>query len=112
MTPRLKADAGSHVEMSRQETKARRKEFRGEEQAVRNILNDWEPIGIHTPDDEYDCLVHHILSVLHRNGRLIDVKSTIEEQLRGHFGLTGVPEHEIDQTADRIWSWWLRWKEE
>lgn len=59
-----------------------------------------------TPDDEYDCLTHHILSVIERGGSMLDVKSTIKEELKDHFGLSGVPAEEINHTARRIWAWW------
>jgi len=92
--------------MSKQESKWARKRFRTEEQVIRKILNEWAPIGFGTPDDEYDCLTHHLLSVLHSGGNLFNVRSTIQEDLTEHFGLSRVPKDEINQVANQIWMWW------
>ncbi|MHC4143928.1 MAG: hypothetical protein ACYSUD_04020 [Planctomycetota bacterium] len=72
------------------------------------MLNEWDPIGCQPPEDEYDCLNHHILSELQRGGSILDVKSTISDQLRHHFGLSGIPESEISTITNTIWAWWSK----
>lgn len=51
--------------MKRADRKQQRNTFQRNEAGLRAILNEWDFIG-GTPEDEYDCLAHHILSVLKR----------------------------------------------
>ena len=44
----------------------RAKQIKSEIEAVRRIMNEWNPIGFECPPDEYDCLVDQIVSSLHR----------------------------------------------
>ncbi len=39
-----------------------KEEVRSLEKQVRQILLAWNPIGVPVPDDEYDCVVHKVLS--------------------------------------------------
>ncbi len=96
--------------MNRKETTERRAQFKVSEATVRRILNEWAPIGVGTPEDEYDCLVHRILSVLHGHGSILDVQAALQNELSGHFGLSGVPAEEINRATAKIWSWWLEQK--
>jgi len=77
-----------------------------EERAVRDILNEWEPIGFPTPENEYDCLVHLVLSVLHVSGTKHELEATIKFELEHHFGLRPFPAKEVKPAVDRIWKWW------
>jgi len=92
--------------MSKPETKNRRKRFAKEETAIRKIINDWKPIGLQAPDDEYDCLVHHLLSVLHSGGNQQDVAAKIKSELKNHLGLSSFSENEISVVADKVWNCW------
>jgi hypothetical protein len=92
--------------MSRPETKKKRKKFAKHESAIRKIINNWPPIGCKTPDDEYDCLVHHLLSVLNSGGKKKEVAVRIKQELEHHFGLRHVRKKEVSSTADKIWKWW------
>ena len=96
--------------MSKPETKKRRKQCAKEEFAIRQIINDWKPIGFPTPNDEYDCLVHHLLSVLNSNGNQQDVSEKMKDELKNHFGLRSFPEKEIYAIADKIWACWKKIK--
>ena len=84
------------------------REFKEEEQVVRTILNDWDPIS-GSPKDEFDCLVHRILSNLHQIGQKEKLLELIQDQLSNHFGLD-LPQDQISNTAKKIWTWWTEFK--
>lgn len=94
--------------MSKRATRAKRKRFAEEEAAIRKVISEWGPIGFPVPDDEYDCLVHQLLSLLHAGGNRDDVAGKIEEELRDHFGLSSVSSRGIASVAGRVWSCWQR----
>ena len=89
---------------SREEKRRRRKAFKIEKKAIRNILNDWDPIS-GSPWNEYECLVHWILSLLHRGGTKIEISSLIKDKLEHHFGLNG-DKDQIEIVSGKIWSYW------
>jgi hypothetical protein len=90
--------------MNRDERKRNRKLFKSEEKAVRAILNEWDSI-VGSPANEYDYLVHRILSMLHRDGAKAELGAMIQQELVDHFGF-GIPEKEIDRVAKKVWDWW------
>jgi hypothetical protein len=92
--------------MSKPETKNKRKQFAKEEAAIRQIINAWRPIGFQTPENEYDYLVHHLLSVLNSGGNHHDVAAKIRNELENHFGVSPFPEKEITAVADKVWVCW------
>jgi len=92
--------------MSRLESKNKRKQFETEEHALRNIFNEWQPIGFSTPEDEYDCLVHNLLSVLHAGWEKRDIAARIKKEIEHHFGLVSVQAKEIESVTNKIWEWW------
>lgn len=92
--------------MDRSEKNSKRRQFRREEKAVLDILNEWEPIGFKTPEDEYDCLAHQVLSLLHTGAGQRELRDRIRTEIHSHFGLTDIPEDQIIDTAARIWGWW------
>jgi len=59
------------------------------------------------PEDEYNCLVHHLLSALRRGVAREGLREEVESHLRGHFGFDA---RESSETAERIatatWTWW------
>ncbi len=69
-----------------------------------SILKEWDPIP-GSPKEEYECLAHHLLSALHRNRSVNDIRLLIEGEMDGHFGIR-VSEEEVRQVAERIASWW------
>jgi len=96
--------------MSKPETKKKRKQFAKEEAAIRKIINIWEPIGFTTPEDEYDCLVHHLLSILNSGGNQQEVAAKIEKEIKNHFGLSQFPKKEITAIANKVWTCWQKAK--
>ena len=101
-------ERSSDTYVRRSQRRVKRSSFRKEESALRAIIADlgpMDPQGL--PEDEYDCLVHHLLSALHRGVDRGGLVHEIESHLREHFGLGAGPS---SQTADRIaeatWTWW------
>ena len=94
--------------MTRPQRRARRSSFRSEESDLRAIVRELGPMDADgLPEDEYDCLVHHLLSALHRGVAREGLGEEVKSHLRGHFGFDAL---ESSETADRIaaatWTWW------
>jgi hypothetical protein len=94
--------------MKQPQRRARRSSFRKEESALRPIVKDlgpMDPDGL--PEDEYDCLVHHLLSSLHRGVGRAGLAQEIESHLREHFEVgAGVSSQTADRIAEATWTWW------
>ena len=87
---------------------SRRKRIKTEAAAVRAILNAWDPItGGFSPADEYDCLVDHIVSVLHRGATEEERSKLITSEFADHFGAP-VADPDVSRVAKEIWTWWGR----
>jgi hypothetical protein len=95
--------------MSNPERKGRRNGFKHEELIVRAMLNQCAPIP-GSPDDEYDCLAHAILSHLHRGGSREELKPLIRNHAQQHFDAVG-PSGALQVLEDKIWSWWSVYRE-
>ena len=94
--------------MSGASHKNQKRRFNREEQFVRGALNEWDLIP-GSPEDEYDCLVHHILSALHAGANQEDLEMLIEEEMSNHFGLSATKSTETDLAVARtILEWWTR----
>lgn len=57
------------------------------EKQIRQILLAWNPIGFPVPDDEYDCLVHTVLSSWFQRQSKEQLRELIARELTDHFGL-------------------------
>ena len=70
-------------------TRSLKKQMRSREKQVRQILLAWNPtgLGFPVPADEYDCLVHKILSSWFRRQSKEQLRELIARELTGHFGL-------------------------
>jgi hypothetical protein len=66
-----------------------KKQARSLEKQVRQILLAWNPIGkgFPVPADEYDCLVHKILSSLFQRQSKEQLRELIARELTDHFGI-------------------------
>jgi hypothetical protein len=83
----------------------RRSAFRSEEADLRAIVREFGPVSEGMPDDEYDCLVHCMLSCLHRGASRDGLAQAIDDHIREHLGLTGgLPGP--DPLVDPVWTWW------
>jgi hypothetical protein len=58
-----------------------------------------------TPRDEYNCLIHHVISSLHSGQKESEIKDLIESEFTGHFGIN-VPPHDIEKVSREIMKWW------
>jgi hypothetical protein len=92
--------------MSKPKQKRRRDEFTVEEAKVRALLNEWDPIP-GSPDHEYDCLTHSLISALHRGAQHQEIAVLIRRHLSEHMGINE-PQEEIDRVAEFISTWWKR----
>jgi hypothetical protein len=92
--------------MSKPEQKRQRHEFKAEEAKVRALLNKWDPIA-GSPDDEYDCLTHSVISRLHHGAQHHEIAVLIKRHMSEHIGIN-TPQEQIDQVVEAIWRWWQR----
>ena len=90
--------------MARAENKQPKAVIRSEAIRVRQILNEWDPLP-GSPSDEYDCLVDHIVSALHRGVTADGLADVVCSEFEGHFGVP-VARNEAVGAASRIMSWW------
>ena len=89
------------------EKRKKLKTFKADEKTVLKMLNDWEPIGFTTPEDEYDCLAYKLLSALYRGEETEESISTlINYELKYHFGISE-PKQTVNAVSNRIINWWL-----
>lgn len=91
--------------------KPAKKRFKAEEAALRSILHRWQPIP-GAPEDEYDCLVHHLLSHLHAHPRSgpEEIAACISEQMAEHFRSCGSVEG-AKAVSRKIHEAWKRFAE-
>lgn len=75
---------------------------------VKNILNEWDFIGVLPfdggPDDEYDCMQGELVHLVQRKADKYEIKSYMIAELRDHFGLN--PDHYsqdgLQKTIDKL----------
>jgi hypothetical protein len=84
--------------------KSTKHQIRTEASHVRDVLNNWNPIP-GSPKDEYDCLVDHIVSALHRGVDAPDLSKLIESEFHEHFGLPVEPQ-DVRSVAVTLSDWW------
>ena len=91
--------------MSVSTRKTRRDQFRDEEAALRALINAFVIVP-GSPEDEYDALVHRLLSSLHANATRVAISGVIANYFATDFG---VPLRADDTSAitDRVWGWWV-----
>ena len=56
---------------------------------VRAHVNEWDPVGLvgaGCPNDEYDCISMHIISLLSRRVSDADFLDWARSEIPGHFG--------------------------
>lgn len=86
-----------------------KKLIKTEEKELNQILNEWDPIGILPfdgwPNNEYDCFIFPILSILHKDQGREKLESFIDEHLTEHMGMNSY-EEDIKQISDKILLWW------
>jgi len=92
--------------MADADRKRRRDQFKREEGELRMLLNERDPIP-GSPDDEYDCLVHDLLSHLHRGVTREDLLGVIGVHSKDHVGAAHSPRG-LAMFADSVWQWWCK----
>jgi hypothetical protein len=78
---------------------------------IRQLLNEWDPIGVmggaDSPVDEYDCLAGPLLRLLERNASNEKILNFLSSELEDHFGLG---HYGVDDIAKRSKMWFEeRW---
>jgi hypothetical protein len=80
---------------------------------LRNLLNEWDQIGVFDPDDddrdsgpvdEYDCIRDPLISHPLRGDGRYEIAEFLRDELPGHFGLE--PWLATTNVIDRIFEWW------
>ncbi|AWZ09033.1 MULTISPECIES: hypothetical protein [unclassified Streptomyces] len=76
------------------------------ENALRHLLNEWDPIGVADDvQDEYDCMLAPLLQRLHGGANQTEIGVFLRHELEDHFGLDPLglrPE----AMAARLVAWW------
>jgi hypothetical protein len=69
---------------------------------IREILNDWDPIGVaDSVDDEYDTMNFRTLSVLMNKRDKKEIREILDDYTRNSMEIT-VDSETLDKVADRI----------
>jgi hypothetical protein len=81
----------------------------GDWEELRQLLNEWEPIGVYDqaadfPPDEYDCLSAPLMGLLAEGADVVSVTVFLEHELSGHFGLDPRPSRP-GEFAARLVEW-------
>ena len=66
-----------------------RTNLREQEALLRAMINAWDPIGLiacGTPEDEYDCITHRVLGLLHSQADAAAISKSLATFLPYHFG--------------------------
>jgi hypothetical protein len=85
-----------------------RAQLRFRTRVLRQMLNEWDPIGVgefHTGYDEYDCLLGPLLTRLAAGADTDDVECFLRDRIEGHFGLDPA-DVAIADFAARAVTWW------
>jgi hypothetical protein len=75
---------------------------------LRDLLNDWDFIGVFDPainTDEYDCMIQPLMRKLAAGADTNDIARFLDGEITGHFGMsTGLVE--TAPMAERLTTWW------
>jgi hypothetical protein len=88
--------------------------FKKQEQELRDILNEWDVLGVVDATyegvfDEYDDLNHWVLSLLHKGGNEEEIRNFLKRALKEHYGLPLEPTG-LEPTVKKISAWWGKYK--
>jgi hypothetical protein len=75
---------------------------------LRNLLNDWDFIGVLDSGgraDEYDCMIEPLLIRLSAGADATEIKEWLDAEIAGHFGMSAdaVP---TTAMAEQLATWW------
>ena len=89
---------------------SKNKHIKDEQKELNYLLNEWDPIGILPfegwPDDEYECFIFPILSILHNSGNREDLKWFLKTHLTEHIWLNPPEGEYIESFIEKILVWW------
>ena len=90
------------------------RELRQRSSELRELMCDWDPIGIMhhagAPRDEYDCLIGPLLTRLESSASEADIAKYLRNEIVHHFGLSAA-DYDFNAVAKRIHAWYLGWRE-
>ena len=74
---------------------------------LRDLLNDWDFIGVFDPEtntDEYDCMIEPLLRRLMTGASPSDIERYLEAEITGHFGMSASLV-DAKPMAERLTAW-------
>lgn len=82
---------------------------------LRELMCDWDPIGImdhaNAPRDEYDCLIGPLLTQLDSSASEAAIAKYLRNQIVDHFGLSA-SDYDFTAVTKRIQAWYdFSWRE-
>ena len=85
--------------------RSRKKQVQSLEKQIRRILLAWNPLarGLPVPADEYDCLVHQIVSSRFQRRSKEQLRELIARELIHHFGLPDALPG-VDAVVDQVFA--------
>lgn len=92
------------------ETNMEKEHYKKQEQGLRDILNQWDLLGVVDATDEgvydeYDDLNHWILSALHKGADENAIRDLLRKELKESYGLPSEPTG-LEPTLQKIMVWW------
>ena len=88
-----------------------KREIRERSAQLRALICEWDPIGVMgsfgCPRDEYDCLVHLLLTLLDSGAGKEEIARHLRREIHEHFGLTAI-KCDFSAVADRVCRWFDR----
>lgn len=70
------------------------------------LLNEWNPLGIYVPPDEYDCLIYPLLNLLYQKSSKIEIVKYLTKEFHDHFGIE-LKEIEAVDFTEKLINWYL-----
>ena len=71
-------------------TKELKDKYKNEYDRIQKLINDFDPCGLiqsGAPDDEYDCLTNHLISMTIKGTKIEELKTSIITEMADHFGV-------------------------
>jgi hypothetical protein len=75
---------------------------------IRQLLNEWDFIGVYDPEiniDEYDCLIGSLRAMLAGGAATADISRYLHSEIEGHFGMTSTYLG-VQPFSERLHAWW------
>jgi hypothetical protein len=92
--------------------KTTRKKWKSNFQDLRSIINTWDLIP-GAPEDEFDSIIHGVLSRLYRGADKIELVNYLLDELNGVYGIyssdyyeSNMAKKEVERFVEEINFWW------